>query len=273
MNSLQEDQELYQKSQELLFGTKGNMVSEQAGFQLLLEAANKGVLEAQGRLGKRYCDGCSFFPPNKEKAITAAIHAAAFHEPCASEIYAVCYGDQFPFESSEMLQYAFDGYQERASSGDVLGMCDLALFYQEFKNDDANGFYWFKKAADLECVLAQFHLGMCYDGGWGTNEDAKKAFEYYSMAASQNFVKAKLYLGYCYAYGTYVSIDMAKAFDMYKEAADFGCCDAQYMVGLSFEKGVGVQKDVDNASRYYGMAAGVGHKKASIRFSALNPTP
>ena len=78
-----------------------------------------------------------------------------------------------------MLQRAFGTGRTGLSAG---------WFYlkgQGVPRDDANAFYWTKRAAEHGDWDAQYNLGTFYEAGIGTARDAEQAKHWYIAAARQ----------------------------------------------------------------------------------------
>ena len=68
-------------------------------------------------------------------------------------------------------------------------------------------------------VKFQYAYGVCYEKGWGVEEDAKKAVEWYLKAANQGDGPACTALGNFYRSGIGVAASADKAFEWYKKGA------------------------------------------------------
>ena len=82
----------------------------------------------------------------------------------------------------------FKGHLELAEQGYPLAECRVGWFYlkgQGVPQDDANAFYWTKRAAEHGDWDAQYNLGTFYEAGIGTARDAEQAKRWYIAAARQ----------------------------------------------------------------------------------------
>ena len=78
--------------------------------------------------------------------------------------------------------------------GKVLGENGLAFMYAYgliVPQDYHKTLSLYKSAAENGFSMAQFNLGLCYEKGYGVEEDKEKAKYYYHLAASQNFGPAR----------------------------------------------------------------------------------
>ena len=109
---------------------------------------------------------------------------------------------------------------------------DCFRLYQSREYDKA--FEKCHQAADQGVVIAKFNLGVMYDQGLGTKQDAKKAFYWY------------------------------------RQAANDGDRDGQYNVAILYYQGVGIAKDIDAAMKYFALAADQGDRGAQINLALLH---
>ena len=109
---------------------------------------------------------------------------------------------------------------------------------------------------------AQYKLGLCYDKGWGVDQDMKKAVRWYRSAATESHPMALIKLGDCYRNGAGVERDMEEAAKMYRAAALTKDPYAQWHYGYCLENGyTGVVDDLQ-AIIWYERAAEQGYVKA-----------
>lgn len=111
-----------------------------------------------------------------------------------------------------------------AEEGDLDAAYQLGQRYCQgtggVQKDEAQGFYWFQKAADGDHIAAQYSLAICHLRGVGTEEDQEKAVSLLSSAADQGYPPAVCELGLCYELGMGVEMDKQRAAELYREAAE-----------------------------------------------------
>ena len=98
-------------------------------------------------------------------------------------------------------------------------------------------------------------IGRCYEKGWGTAQDLKKAVDAYTTGANLNSAGCHYYLALAYENGTGVVQDEQKAIQHYKIATDLGDTDSMVEMGHRYRAGNGVEKDDVIATEYYRKAA------------------
>ena len=136
-------------------------VSEQQKFQSNLQAAIRGDLTAQGKIGYAY---------------------------------------EFGKGTEKDLEQAVVWYRKAALQGSASGQYNLGDMYEDGKGvekDLAQAAQWYRKAANQGHTLAQSNLGSCYRSGRGVQKDNAEAFKWYEKA-SQSSIRA---LRYCCAIG------------------------------------------------------------------------
>lgn len=118
--------------------------------------------------------------------------------------------------------------------------------------DDENekkAFECYKKAADLDVKAARNELALCYQSGYGTEEDKIKALYYYEKAAIlDNNAESMVWMAGIYKTGMAGVRDNQKAFDWYQKAAALGNKDAAFEIGEMYETGQGAAKNEEEAS-------------------------
>ena len=89
----------------------------------------------------------------------------------------------------EDLKVARSYYKKAAHLGYVRAQFWLGYFYEthlEIKNAAYRCSYWYRKASKQNDVQAIVALGYCYESGFGVKRDLKRAVELYLRAAKLN---------------------------------------------------------------------------------------
>ncbi|MCQ2287870.1 MAG: sel1 repeat family protein [Muribaculaceae bacterium] len=201
--------------------------NDTTGTQALLEAADKGDVEAQLAYAR------------------------------LAQTTAVADGPNY-VTSEKYLKMA-------AEQGNSDAMWELAIMYMMgydgVGKNGAEAFKWAQQSADKDNPIGFYALAVCYDSATGTgeneakaNELLKKAFEALSKIETPN-VQQLRYLAHCYAEGDGVAKDEAKAAELYRKAAEQGDAASQARMGDCYSEGEGVAKDTTEATKWYDMAA------------------
>jgi TPR repeat protein len=93
-----------------------------------------------------------------------------------------------------------------------------------------------------------------YANGLGVRQDYAEAWIWYRRAADQGDAEAQYSLGAMYAKGKGVPQDYAEAAIWYRKAADQGVPTAQGPLGLMYAKGQGVPQDLVEAHKWSNLA-------------------
>lgn len=130
--------------------------------------------------------------------------------------------------------------------------------------------FWFRKAADLGDIEAQFCLGMACLAGDGVPRDPRLAVDWYRRAADHGHPQARLALAWCLANGQGTPQDMVQAAEWRRRASvglDFltlhedlmwatvGDPDAQFRLYAAYSSGSHVPRDEEVAAEWLSRAA------------------
>jgi TPR repeat protein len=115
-----------------------------------------------------------------------------------------------------------------------------------------------KPLAEQGHAIAQFILGVMYEGGQGVPQDYKTVVKWYSLAAEQGIAIAQLKLGLMHHNGQGVPQDYKTAVMWWKLAAEQGNAGAQVKLGGMHGLGKGVLKDYVYAHMWANIAASNG---------------
>lgn len=106
--------------------------------------------------------------------------------------------------------------------------------------------YEYYKFAEERNVLTE-GLGICYEFGFGVEENNTEAFKYYTLAAEKDNTASKYRLGLCYKYGTGTTENMTEAYNWFSKAAENEHFNAQYETAMMLLDGKGVAQDEQKA--------------------------
>ncbi len=166
---------------------------------------------------------------------------------------------------------AFRGYAISTAMGYSPAAVKLAECYAlgiGTERDRREAFRWYKKAADDECDLAYFPLGICYARGLGIAFNGSLAMKYLSMAKAAGEDRAQAEMQRLFnnkkksvarkLYSTAMRLIHLKKFSVaaqYLEmAVDFEHAKATYTLGCLYEFGRGVKCDKARAYNLYDLA-------------------
>jgi uncharacterized protein len=109
----------------------------------------------------------------------------------------------------------------------------------------------FRRAAESVSATAQFNLAGFYFEGKGLEKDLGKAIEWYTRSAEQRHELSLIKLGSLYQHGTGVAVDHGRAWVLYLIAYERGSLRAANHLGFMFKKGLGVKRNDSLAYQLY----------------------
>ncbi len=177
-----------------------------------------------------------------------------------------------------------DSPDERRSAAELLAKGKKLDIGDSVESVQAVGYY--RKAAELGNVEAQFLLAKWYDKGEGVPQNREKALFWYRKAVeksssfSMESQKAKFILGRAYETGDGVVQDKGQAFEWYRKAAQGsgsgfvgrGNGDAAFALWRMYDTGDGVPQDKEKALYWLQQAEKLGHDEAEFRLGRAYET-
>ena len=165
-----------------------------------------------------------------------------------------------------------DSIRYKAEHGDAKYQYAYGVCYEKgwgVEQDTKEALAWYNKAAAQENGPAYNSLGNFYREGNGVKADPNKAFEWYQKGAQVKDAQAMLNLGNCYFYGMGVEKDEKTAVNWWKEAADAGNVYAISQMGDCYLYGIGTEKNLTKAVEYLTQAADHNIANAQYRLGIL----
>ena len=172
----------------------------------------------------------------------------------------------------EQVASQIDSIRYKAEHGDAKFQYAYGVCYEKgwgVEQDTKEALAWFIKAAEKGNGPAYNSIGNYYRSGIEVTADPKKAFEYYTKGAAEKDAQAMLNLGNCYFYGMGVEKDEATAVKWWKDAADAGNVYAMSQMGDCYLYGIGTEKDMTKAVEYLTKAADHNIANAQYRLGIL----
>ena len=133
--------------------------------------------------------------------------------------------------------------------------------------DEARTFNAMLALANKGDAEAQYHVGMMYNNGIGTQRDLRQAFEWFQKSAAANDPLGAYKLG-CYYDGQgegVVATDTNEALKYKLIAAQAGYALAQHDVALLYDK----QENFEEAMKWWKLSGDQGHPRALYNLSGL----
>lgn len=184
----------------------------------LTQAANFEVEEAQYELAQCFASS-KMLKYDASKVIKWMTAAANNNLYKAQFELALMYRDGKHVETDE--KRAFKYMKKAAAVGYECAYCCLGAMYRRGCGTRVNfkkAFYYFEKAT---CEFAKAHMGCMLLRGYGVKKDISKAVEYLQKAAKLNEPHALYHLGECYENGWGLECNRRKAINCYLKAVKF----------------------------------------------------
>jgi len=148
----------------------------------------------------------------------------------------------------------------------ALALSCLLVFSMTAANaNDADTFKAMAALANKGDAEAQYHVGMMYNNGIGTQKDPRQAFEWFQKSAASNHPLGAYKLG-CYYAGQFagvVTTDPNEALKYKLVSAKAGYALAQHDVALHY----GRQENLEEAVKWLKMASDQGDPEALYKLS------
>ncbi len=268
-------------------------------FQIFTEMAEKGDIEATAWLGRCYHNGVGT-NIDYGKAFACFQKAAEKNDPWAINGLGVCY--EYGYGTTKNLQLAVQCFGLAADMNHPLGTLNLARTYGNIENKDVynkeTAETYYKKALALKAQGAEFAYGLflfdhkrykeaiplfnaagdnvwawrlliqCYENGWGTPIDIRKAVDLADNYAYQNPSDALFGATVLYeaALEEFFLNGRTEWFtNLTKRAANHGHREAQYMYADILKE----QNDLENALQYARRAADAAMPGANLKAGEL----
>ena len=122
---------------------------------------------------------------------------------------------------------------KEANSEDVLAQHELGLRYllgEGMTADTTKAVYWLSKAAEKKLPSAMYNYAILLINGWGVDWDPFRAFKYFKGAAKVGMIQAQYVIGILYTDNLIVKRDLNYAYYWVKKSADEGYEPAEDVV-------------------------------------------
>lgn len=187
-SSSMKDEEIYERGEELEFGSDDTYVSLPMAYAYYMAAADKGVIKAYVKLGNIYVNG--LYPFNdkdeSEKYYKKAFKLLKKEVKNSSE---ACYTMGYLYQNGLGVDRDLNEaktYYKKASIGGVseAAWCLGVIYKSEMNYSEA--FKFFLKAAEEGHGEAMFELAKFYEDGLGVSANIGKAKEWYTKCSEND---------------------------------------------------------------------------------------
>lgn len=124
--------------------------------------------------------------------------------------------------------------------------------------------YYRKAVEQFNSDYARIELAMCYEQGFGVQQNFETAKSYYEEALNNNYIYAAIRLAYLYEDGYIGEPNPTLAFEYFNRASEAGIAEAKYHVGRFYRYGVGMDQNPDLAIQHFEEALELGYIDAHV---------
>jgi TPR repeat protein len=172
----------------------------------------------------------------------------------------------------EQVAAQIDSIRYKAEHGDAKYQYAYGVCYEKgwgVEQNEKEALAWYRKAAAQDNGPAYNSIGNFYRTGSVVKADPKQAIEYYQKGAAEKDAQSMLSLGNCYYYGMGVEKDEKTAIKWWKDAADGGNVYVISQMGDCYYFGISTEKDLTKAVEYLTLAADQNIANAQYRLGIL----
>jgi TPR repeat protein len=212
-------------------------------LERLRQAAKEGDPYAQFELGFAFESGFGVEQDSRKAGEFYATAAEQGHKAAEHNLLLQHVSGQVKLHLPSVV---FAKLESRADAGDRDAQNNLGLCFQHgygTEQDYAQAMVWFRRAAEGGLAIAQFNVGGLYFEGYGVERDIAVAIDWYTRAAEQREELALIQLGWVHQKGLGGAIDLKRGFILYLIAYKQGSSRAANHLGIMFKKGLGVTQD------------------------------
>ncbi|MEM7069880.1 MAG: peptidoglycan-binding protein [Pseudomonadota bacterium] len=187
--------------------------------------------------------------------------------PSLEQTYSVASATQNPFDFAK-VDFVSDPLKIAAEQNDPAAIFEIGRRYTNGIGTEKNleeAARWYKHAANLGYVPAQYLIGNFSEKGVGVSKDRTIAEAWYEQAAENGHVVAMHNLAVMNATPDPVSgqQDLAKAHKWFVKAAEHGVRDSQVNAGIFYAKGTSGPVDLVESYKWFAVAAKSGDTDAA----------
>lgn len=124
---------------------------------------------------------------------------------------------------------------------------------------------WYSKAVNQNHIIANYNLGIIYEGDKDTKNNFEIVLEHYTVAAAHGHEGAQFKLGYFNYHGYGTEIDYGIALKRFSEFADQNNAVANYNLGICYDIGLCFPQDYGVAAIYFRVAANENYPDAQFK--------
>lgn len=234
-----------------LFDGKGGAVDKRKAYELLCDAAQEGILDAEEKLGLRLYKDAAEYPSLYLLAAHYLKRAATRGAPNASALLGIMFqrGQGVRLNRAAGVSNLHGADKAHVPYASLL----LGFAYAKgwgVKEDHARAVTLFKRARDLGVPEAYSALAWAASSGWPGSGGKRKSLKYLKLGAEKNDSLSQYYLAERYDWGDGVRRDEKRANDLTLASARGGFIPAIFAAAVNFEEGVNGKVNVLESIKY-----------------------
>lgn len=173
-------------------------------------------------------------------------------------------------EFTEEADYktALEFFEIAATRGNLTAIEMVGKYYRygyTGEPDSEKAIAQYRKAIDqYNSDYARIELAMCYEQGFGVQQNFETAKTYYEEALENNYIYAAIRLAYLYEDDYLGEPNPTLAFEYFNRASDAGIAEAKYHVARFYRYGVGMEQNPDLAIKHFEEALDLGYIDAHV---------
>jgi len=235
-------------------------------FDMTLELAESGNVDAQYRLARMYMDGGKI--GKDETAACEWMRRAAESRHVQAQVdYADMLFDGIGTEQDPSAALFY--YQAAADRGNVDARMKVSTLIADENSDRTEIRKLFKEIAERGNPLNEYrYADLLLKTAWN-EEDREEALEWFLKAADKGNINSKFQAAVMYRDGVGVQTDTERSVKMLREAADSGHNSAQIVLAELLLRGVKTEKDESESFKWYLRSAGSGNPKSQYQVAVM----
>ncbi|MBC8286952.1 MAG: sel1 repeat family protein [Nitrospinae bacterium] len=226
-------------------------------LKVLIDDAEKGIVDAQSTLGMMYANGQGVPQDHKE--------AFKWYRLVAEQGTALEETTEDKLKKKNIPQ-ALKFLTNDAENGVVDAQIDLGVMYangQYVPQDDRQSAKWYRLAAENGDSRAQIILSVMYAKGQGVPQSDQKAVKWLRFSMKERVAPEKTHIY------NLAKKNVSSAIKILIDDAENGVVEAQNYLGTMYANGQGVPRDYVLAHMWYNLSGLQGHKAATAQINLV----
>ncbi|WP_430614097.1 tetratricopeptide repeat protein [Flavobacterium sp. JP2137] len=172
------------------------------------------------------------------------------------------------FSEKEDFETALEYFEIAASRNNLTAIEMIGRYYRygyTGEPDAEKALAHYRKAVDdFNSDYARIELAMCYEQGFGVQQNFETAKTLYEQALENQYLYAAIRLAYLYEDNYLGTPNPTLAFEYFDRAAQAGIAEAKYHVARFYRYGVGMPENPERALQHFQEALDLGYIDAHV---------